>query len=77
MLQVLDGRQVKAPERRAAQLALEQEDAFLALMLRNACMAHKMVGEAGDWLAGCDAVECTHGAQDGGQLGHGAGKHCG
>jgi hypothetical protein len=40
---VLDAHEVEHYEGAAAMEVLEQEDSYLAMMLHNACMAHKMV----------------------------------
>jgi hypothetical protein len=42
-LRVLDAHEVEHYEGAAAMEVLEQEDSYLAMMLHNACMAHKMV----------------------------------
>lgn len=42
-LRLLDGAEVGALQRGPMRHVLGQQEAYLALMLRNACMAHKMV----------------------------------
>ena len=51
-LRQLDGVEVAPGEVGAAQALVSQEQAYLAVMLRNACMVHKMV-------RACDGVHCA------------------
>lgn len=51
-LRMLDGKEVSNEERAASALLVDQESSYLAVMIRNACMVHKMVGCSRDAAAG-------------------------
>eukprot|EP00879_Flechtneria_rotunda_P031942 GHRR01035063.1.p1 GENE.GHRR01035063.1~~GHRR01035063.1.p1 ORF type:complete len:287 (+),score=83.59 GHRR01035063.1:224-1084(+) len=52
-LQVLDGIQVTAADRQRAAAAVQHEAACMAVMLSNACMAHKLVSTGIHFDGGC------------------------